>query len=59
MLQICEKKGYNTNFDLANINLYIKFGEIISICSQDIEQKRIFDINQGHSSVTIMRKNDR
>ena len=33
--------------DLVNINAYITFGEIMSICSQDIEQKRNFGINQG------------
>ena len=29
----------NPNLDLNNINAYTKFGEIISICSQDIERK--------------------
>ena len=29
------------------MNAYIKFGEILSICSQDIERKRNFGINQG------------
>ena len=33
--------------DLVNMNAYIKFGEILSICSQDVERKRNFDINQG------------
>ena len=28
----------NPNVDLVNMNAYIKFGEILSICSQDIEQ---------------------
>ena len=37
----------NPNIDLVNMNAYIKFGEILSISSQDIEQKRNFDINQG------------
>ena len=31
----------NPNLDLVNMNAYIKFGEILSICSQDIEQKQI------------------
>ena len=35
------------NVDLVNINAYIKFGEILSICSQDIEQKLDFGVNQG------------
>ena len=37
----------NPNVDLVNINVYIKFGEILSISSQDIEWKRNFGINQG------------
>ena len=36
-----------TNLDLVNINAFIKFGQILSICSKDIEQKRNSDINQG------------
>ena len=28
----------NPNVDLVNMNAYIKFGEILSICSQDIER---------------------
>ena len=41
----------NPNLDLININAYTKFGKIVSICSQDIEQKQNFernsDINEG------------
>ena len=37
----------NPHVDLVNMIGYIKFGEILSICFQDIEQKRNFDINQG------------
>ena len=29
------------------MNAYIKFGEILSICSQDIEGKQNFGVNQG------------
>ena len=29
----------NPNLNLVNMNAYMKFGEILSICSQDIEQK--------------------
>ena len=36
----------NPELDLVNTNAYIKFGEILSICSQDIERKKI-GINQG------------
>ena len=37
----------NANLDLVNINAYAKFGQIPSICSQDIERKRNSDLNQG------------
>ena len=37
----------NHNIDLVNMNAKIKFGEILSISSQDIERKRNFGINQG------------
>ena len=37
----------NHNLNLVNINAYIKFGEILSICSQDIERKQNSDISQG------------
>ena len=30
-----------------NMNAYIKFGEILSFCSQDDELKQYFDVNQG------------
>ena len=38
---------YNTSLDLVHDNVYTKFGWILSIHSQDIEQKTISDINQG------------
>ena len=37
----------NPNVDLVNINAYIEFGEILSICSQDIEQKQIMMGTEG------------
>ena len=37
----------NPNVDLANMNAYIKFGEIQSIWFQDIERKQNFGVNQG------------
>ena len=37
----------NPNVNLVNMNAYIKFGEILSISSQDIERKRNFGIIQG------------
>ena len=40
-------KIYNTNVDLVNDNAFTKFGLILSILSQDIEQKPNSDGNQG------------
>ena len=37
----------NPKLDLVNMNAYIKFGEILSIGSQDIERKLNFGVNQG------------
>ena len=37
----------NPNVDDVNMNAYIKFGEILSISSQDIEGKQNFGVNQG------------
>ena len=37
----------NPNVDLVNMNAYIKFGEILSICCQAIERKQNFGDNQG------------
>ena len=42
-----ETKIYNTNLDLVTDNVYTNFGLILSIRSQDIEQKPNFDVNQG------------
>ena len=39
--------GNNPNVDLVIMNAYIKLGEILSICSKDIERKQIFGVNQG------------
>ena len=40
-------KIYNTNLDRVTDNVYTNFGLILSIRSQDIEQKPNFDVNQG------------
>ena len=40
-------KIYNNNVDLVNDNVFTKFGLILSIRSQDIEQKPNSDVNQG------------
>ena len=37
----------NPNVDLVNMIADIKFGDILSILSQDIERKRNFGVNQG------------
>ena len=39
-------KIYNTNIDFVNGNVFTKFSLILSICSQDIEQKPNSDVNQ-------------
>ena len=40
-------KIYNTNVDLVNDNVYIKFSLNLAIHSQDIEQNPNSDVNQG------------
>ena len=42
-----KKKIYNNNLDLVTDNVYTNFGLILSIHSQDIEQKPNIDVNQG------------
>ena len=37
----------NPKVDVVNVDLHIKFGQILSICSRDIERKRNSDVNQG------------
>ena len=44
-------KIYNFNVDLLNDNVFKKFGLILLFRSQDIEQKRNSDVNQGRNSV--------
>ena len=39
----------NPNIDLVSINSYIKFGQNLSICSEDIELKQIFGIIKDHN----------
>ena len=57
-MQICKKKTkiYNTNLDLVTDNVYTNFGLILSIRSQDIEQKPIFTSIKGRNSVPNLRK---
>ena len=51
-------KIYNTNLDLVTDNVYTNFGLILSIHSQDIEQKPNFDVIKGRNSVANLRKNN-
>ena len=39
--------GNNPKLDLVNDDVHTKFGQILSIRSQDIERKRKSDVNQG------------
>ena len=41
--------GNNPKLDLVNVDVQTKFGQILSICSQDFERKR-------NSDVIILRK---
>ena len=43
----------NPKLDLVNVNVHRKFGQILSICSQDIEPNGNSDVNQGQ-----LRQND-
>ena len=39
--------GNNPKLDLVDVDVHINFGQILSIHSQDIEQKQNSDVNQG------------
>ena len=39
--------GNNPKLDLVNVNVHTKFGQILSIGSQDIKRKQNYDVNQG------------
>ena len=39
--------GNNPKLDLVNVDVHTKYGQILSICSQDIEWKQNSDVNQG------------
>ena len=51
-------KIYNTNLNLVTDNVHTKFGLILSIRSQDIEQKPNFDVIKGRNSVANLRENN-
>ena len=47
----------NPNVDFVNMNAYIKFGELITICFQDIERKQnILAQIKGYNSGTNVQK---
>ena len=50
--------GYNPKLDLVNVDVHTKFGQILSIHSQDIEQKRNIDVKQGLLLRQNFAKND-
>ena len=55
VVNLRKTKIYNTNLDLVTDNVYTKFGLILSIRSQDIEQKPNFDVNHILSrAVTLL-----
>ena len=39
--------GNSPKLDLINVDVHTKYGQILSIRSQDIEQERNSDVNQG------------
>ena len=49
-------KLYNHNLDVINFNVYTKFGLILFILCQDIEQNLILTSSKGSNSVANLRK---
>ena len=47
---------YNSNIDPVNDNVFTKFGLILLIRSQDIEQNQILTSIKGRNSVANLRK---
>ena len=50
--------GNNPKLDVVNVDVNTKFGQILSIRSQDIEQKQNSDVNQGPLLCQNFAKND-
>ena len=48
----------NPKLDLVNVDVHTKFGQILSIGSQDIERKRNSDVNQGPQLHQYFAKKD-
>ena len=49
----------NHKLDLVNVDAHKKIGQILTICSQGIEQKQNSDINPGPKLCHKFAKNDR
>ena len=49
---------YNRNVDLVNENVFLKFGQILSFHSQDIEENQILKSINGSNYGANFRKND-
>ena len=39
--------GNNPKLDLVNVDVHTKFGQVLSIRSQDIQRNQNSDVNQG------------
>ena len=52
-----KKMCNNPKLDLVNMKAYIRFGENLSNCSQDIELKQNSGENQGPFPLNILRSN--
>ena len=48
--------GNNPKLDLVNVDVHTKFGQILSICSQDIERKQNLATMKGHTrAITLLQ----
>ena len=50
--------GDNPKLDHVNVDVHTKFGQIVSVCSRDIEWKQNSDVNQGLYLCQNFAKND-
>ena len=50
--------GNIPKLDHVNVDVHTKFGQILSICSRDIERKQNSDVNQGPQLRQNFAKND-
>ena len=48
----------NSKLDLVNVDVHTNFGQILLICSHDIEWKRNSDVNQGPELLQNFVKRD-